>query len=112
MGMWAIEGTDKVSDGTSHGWMNLNATRNREKELKHKKIVFIDDDGTIHHDINNLHDAVNAGFIEGKTIGWAEASRTDRPPMVTGVTRPPQRVIIRVHGDMGSLMLTGTYTTL
>ncbi len=96
MGMWAIEDTAMVNEGSLHGWMKLNAIRNRDKELKAKKIVFIDDSGNIHHDINNPQAAKDIGLLEESQVGKEKVRRKDIP--VGHLTMAPkalQRVKMR-----------------
>lgn len=67
MAKWLIQGTDKTEEGTEKGWQRLNATRNRETEFKAKPIIFVDDRGTTHADVDNPMDARKAGLlVKGK----------------------------------------------
>ncbi len=36
MVLWNGEGTDRIEQATEHGWMNLNAARNRTKTERQK----------------------------------------------------------------------------
>ncbi len=63
MSKWLIFGTDKTEDGTMEGFQRLNAVRNREKLFKANSIIFVDDNGLTHDDINTFSAARKAGLI-------------------------------------------------
>jgi hypothetical protein len=63
MARWMIQNTELKEDGTEKGFKSLNMTRNRDKELKKKAIVFVDDNHVIHNDINTMSAARKAGLI-------------------------------------------------
>jgi uncharacterized membrane protein len=53
MSKWLILGTDKTKDGIMKGFQRLNAARSREKLFKANYIIFVDDNGLTHDDINS-----------------------------------------------------------
>jgi hypothetical protein len=55
--------------------------RNHNKNLKGKRIVFIDDDGNTHEYINTPTAAVKAGFLEEKDLEKDDIGRIGRPVM-------------------------------
>ncbi len=63
MATWMIQGTDKKEEMTEDGYMRLNAARDKEKALKDKPIVFVDDHGEVHDDVHNVSDAREAGLL-------------------------------------------------
>jgi hypothetical protein len=69
MSKWLIFGTDKTEDGTMEGFQRLNAAGNRDKLFKANSIIFVDDSGLTHADINNPTDARSAGLlVEEKAV--------------------------------------------
>jgi hypothetical protein len=67
MATWLIQDTELKEDGTEKGFQRLNVTRNRDTDLKKKPIVFVDDDGVTHNDINNFNAAKRANLITDDT---------------------------------------------
>ena len=63
MSKWLIFSTDKTEDGTMEGFQRLNAARNREKLFKTNSIIFVDDNGLTHDDINTFSAVRKAGLI-------------------------------------------------
>ena len=71
MATWMIQGTDKKEEMTEDGYRRLNAARNKEKALKDKPIVFVDDQGDVHEDVHKLTDAREAGLLaKEKEAQW------------------------------------------
>jgi hypothetical protein len=63
MATWMIQDTDKKEETTKEGYKLLNAARNRNELFKDKPLVFVDDQGEVHKDVNNLTAARNAGLL-------------------------------------------------
>jgi hypothetical protein len=63
MSKWLIFGADKTEDDTMQGFQRLNASRNREKLFKANSVIFVDDNGLTHDDINTFSAARKAGLI-------------------------------------------------
>jgi hypothetical protein len=61
-----IQGTDKTEEGTQKGYNRINLVKNTDNSLKDKPIVFVDDNGVIHADINNITAARKASLLPKK----------------------------------------------
>lgn len=92
MATWMIQDTELKEDGTEKGFQRLNATRNRDKDLKKKAIVFIDDGGVIHDDINTFSAARKAELIgeeQEKPTAKAGPSLTQKGWIEYTIELPP-----------------------
>jgi len=61
---WLTEGTTHEEEVTETGWRRLSMANAKDKALAGKKIVFVDDDGLMHDDINTLAAAKKADLLE------------------------------------------------
>ncbi len=61
----------------------MTASRNRNKDLKDKPIVFVDDQGEVHDDINSVNEAKKAGFLPTSKEDETPPSAKAGVPVIT-----------------------------
>ncbi len=64
MAKWIIQDTDKEEECSEEGYKRINALRNRF--FKNRTLVFVDDNGVAHADINSITAARKAGLLPKK----------------------------------------------